>query len=165
MTLDSPRRIPRGGVAPSEDFLAWLKSGGLEPAASERGPSTLRRISRIFGASPAAPAARSSQAQVRTELTVPTELGVYVSSTADGRVRVQLDSTGEVVSAAFWGFSPGFEPEAGDELCVEFVDEDWRTIPSVKFRIEHPDRIELWTVNRSTGAFRLLSRLFFESEP
>ncbi len=161
MTLDSPYRRLRGGTPASEDFLAYLKRRGEEPAAIGGDPSTLRRISRIFGGSPA----RQSPSPARTVLSVPTELGVYLSSADDGRARVQLDSTGEVVAAEFRGFAPGFVPEPGDEMSVEFVDEDWRTIPSVKYKIEHPDRIEFWTVNRSTGAFRLLARQYFEAEP
>ncbi len=90
------------------------------------------------------------------------ELGTCVSSVDEGYVQVQLDSSRRTVHARVDGFTSEYILEVGDELGVERVDDEWRTIPSVKHVIQHERRIEFWTINRVTGAFRLLAEQAFD---
>ena len=90
------------------------------------------------------------------------ELGVHESDAGEGFVNIRLDSTGEVVRARFGGFTAGYRLEVGDELSVEFVEDEWRTLPEVRHTIEHRDRVEFWGLNRVTGEFRLLAENHYE---
>ncbi len=89
-------------------------------------------------------------------------MGIYVSSAGRGNVQVRIDSTNEIVEARLTGFAQDYVLEPGDEIGVEYVEGGWQTIPNVKYVVHHESRIEFWTINRQSGALRLLAESFYE---
>lgn len=132
---------PRPGLYGSSEFLEFLGRPLAQPAQRDRGGAVESGAEAGHGV---------------------LELGVSESRPDSGFVNVRLDSTGQVVRARFSGFIPGYRLAPGDELCVELVDDGWRTVPEVRHTIKHRDRIEFWGVNRLTGEFRLLAENYYE---
>ena len=139
---EAPRFVrPREGGYGSQEFRSTLRRLRFSGQSSGAGPSGSTPPAHEFG---------------------PVELGVYESDADRGFVHVRLDSTRQMVQADFDGFMPGYQLEAGDELSVEIVDGGWRTMPEVRHTIKHPDRIEMWGINRITGKYRLLIENYYE---
>ena len=137
-----PRYVrPRPGLHGSSDFVDFLKQVLSKPTLRDSGVASTLTVDDELGLA---------------------ELGVHESDADKGYVNIRLDSTGEVVRARFSGFLPEYRLKVGDELCVEFVDDEWQTIPEVRHTIEHSDRVEFWGLNRITGEFRLLADNHYE---
>ena len=141
--MTSPARLtrPRSSGHGSEEFVAFLRN--------------LRHRPDLRGLSPPSEHVEPDEDDFA-------KLGVYESDGTEGYVNVRVDSTGELVEAKFSGFPPGYRLEVGDELCVEFVADEWRTLPEVRHTIEHSDRIEFWSANRTSGEFRFLAESYYE---
>lgn len=141
MTVSRAYTRPRPGLYGSKEFFDFLAQVLSEPELRARGVASVRSQNHESGL---------------------VEPGIHESDADKGYVNVKLDSTGEVVRARFSGYAPGHKLKIGDELGVEFVDDEWRTIPEVRHTIKHRDRVEFWGMNRITGEFRLLAKNHYE---